>query len=93
MLAWSAENVEECWTGLCRKLGEVLGKGGGHKAKAVRPRLNTTPIEPRASLSTLLLSPPPLPGLVFQGPTSLQDVWCGSLDADFLCIGRGLTAK
>lgn len=68
-----------------------LGRGGGLEAKAIRPPLSTTPIE--QGPPSPLFSSPPLSGLVFQGPTSLQDVWCGSLDAGFLCIGRGLTAK
>lgn len=82
------KNMEECWAEV-----SLRGRWGcrGHEAKAVRPPLSTTPIQqepPSPPHSSPLLS-----GLVFQGPTSLQDVWCGSLDAGFLCIGRGVTAK
>lgn len=71
------------------KVGEV--RGAGRKAKAPRPPLGTTPI--KKGPPSPFFSSPPLSGFVFQGPTSSQDVWCGSLDAGFLCTGRGLTAK
>ena len=76
------KNEKECWVEV-GETGDGEARGQGCKTSI---KHHTHPA--RATLSTLLLS-----GLVFEGPTSLQDVWCGSLDAGFLCIGRGLTAK
>lgn len=78
--------VKECWV----EVGELV-RVEGREAKAAGPPLSTTPIQ--QGPPSPLVSSPPLSGLVFKGPASLQDVWCGSLDAGFLCIGRGTDSK